>query len=700
MYMKLSPAKKASLVILMVLSFCLRAQQTDKKYFLDAKNEIENMLNGTKPLDYEKAVFIMENAYYDNKLNYEDFQFSLNVEQYNVEYLINKLKSRSLVKPRKNILVSTDSETVNINRLTANYAIYKYITNVTFNKIDSTLYMHHPYGYAVNDPLAATDWGNTQVINLIANNGTGNCMALTSLFKILSLRFNSNANLCTTQGHIFITHADENGRLYNVELGSKAFPGTGSIETITHTTDEAARNGISMRELDLKQSVAICLINLAKGYQHKFLTKPDAFMFDCANLILKYDSLNLNAMLLKAEVLEENLISQQKPFAKIKVSKDFIEYEKYINRLYKLGYREMPTEMKNQIIAAITQDTTYLSPIRDRTFDSFENIVNNKSRSASLSNGMFEEFDVDKPQEKYFRTVFDTKTKKIIAFQSIDRLYNKYEFDPVAFAWQIDPLTAKYPYYSPYSAFGNNPIWYVDTDGRENIVYLVYLPSKDSKITKQDAYDMAEKANINFANLGLNTRVVVVDKSITNGKEFNPGKIDATDVVAVVGQVSDVKAYINKYNTQQNYKDDLATWEGGANAPELSENYIGGQDTKPFEGGGNFIAIDANGIEGWGKNQGYNKAQAGGFILNHGAGHNSDYDLKLSHRPGGIMTDGNDFQTLTPLQRNYGVITSNLPNKEGNYKIGRNQALIDHVRQRFGTSQAKVNYNGKGTVIK
>lgn len=688
MIMKLSPCKQIFLFILLVLSFSLRAQQTDKKYFLEAKNELERMLNGTQPLDYERAVFITENAYYDNKINYEDFQFSINVEQYNVEYLINKIKSRSLVKPRKNILVSTDSETVNINRLTANYAIYKYITNVTFNKIDSTLYMHHPYAYAVNDPLAATEWRNTQVINLIANNGTGNCMALTSLFKILSLRLNSNGNLCTTQGHIFITHADENGRLYNVELGSKAFPGTGSIETITHTTDEAARNGISMRELDLKQSVAICLINLAKGYQHKFLTKPDTFMLDCANLILKYDSLNLNGMLLKAEVLEENLISQQKPFAKIKVSKDFIEYEKYINRLYKLGYREMPTEMKNQIIAALTQDTTYLASIRDRTFNPFENIANNKSRSASLSNGMFEEFDIVKPQEKYFRTVFDTKTNKIIAFKPIDTLYSKYEFDPVAFGWQVDPLASKYPYYSPYSAFGNNPILYVDNDGRENIVYLVYLPDKNPKAQKINAQQVAAEANANYEKMGLKTRVVVVDQSVTGKMKFDAGKIDKTDAVAVIGNVSDVTKYIkeNDKTNQGGYNASLSGWKGGDSNPELSENHIDGH--LPNQRGGDFIAIDVNGLGAINSQLNTNNNQTAAILLMHGSGHNSEDPKKtLDHQFKGIMVEN-----AADWSKKEGVT--------GVIKPENNQSFIDHVRQRFGTQQAKVNYNGKGTIIK
>ena len=41
-------------------------------------------------------------------------------------------------------------------------------------------------------------------------------------------------------------------------------------------------------------------------------------------------------------------------------------------------------------------------------------------------------------------------------------------YDPALGRWMnVDPLAEKYPSMSPYSAFANNPIFYVDPDGRE-----------------------------------------------------------------------------------------------------------------------------------------------------------------------------------------------------------------------------------------
>jgi hypothetical protein len=666
---------------------CSAQTRTDsiKVNFAKAKNEIENMLLGIVPLDYERAVFITENAYYENTLNYADFQYAVNFHLENIKIISQKMLQVNNIITKPNILISKDSASKNIRSISDNLAIYKYMTDTTYFVFDSMQYFHPKFQYSFSDPFATFNWENSQTTTLLDfDKHYGNCNALTSLFKIFSLRLNSNAILCTAPNHIFVRHANENGIFYNIELASKAFPGTGSIETISYTSDEAARSGIAMRELTLKQSICLQLINLAKGYEHKLNNKSDNFILDCAELCLKYDNLNLNAMLLNAEFLNGKIVQSNKSILQLQNSSDFISYQKQITSLYSLGYREMPLEMKNKLLAALMQDTSYISFSEDKTYNPFAKSYRNYNRSYSLSNGLFEEVNTTKPKEQYFNTVFDTKTKRIVEFNKTQPLYNKYDFDPVLFALSIDPLAAKMPYYSPYSAFGNNPILYVDNDGRENIVYLVYLPSKDSKITKQDAQDMANQANANFKNLGLNTRVVVVD----NSKQFDAGKIDKTDAVAAIGTASNVKSYI----TKQGGGEFLNGWTGG-DEPERSQNekqFDSKGEVKSY-GGGKFIAIDGNAVESYGAANGWAKTEAGGQIINHGAGHNSDADLKLGHNETGIMMDGRDRQySADKSDKNYSAITSK----------GKNTNFISHIRQRFGTGQAKDNYLKNGAVVK
>ena len=450
-----------------LLTTSLKSQTSNKQNFISAKNEIEQMLTGQRPLDYERAVFITENAYYDNANSYQDFQLELNEHQYDIMLLVNKLSEFQKTKKKTTLLVSKDSASLNNYRLLTNYTLFRYFTDTVKYFRGGEHYIHAPYSYSFKDPLATDKWENSQVLHLLhSNTHSGNCVALTSLYKILSLRLQANANLCTTQGHIFISHTDENGRKYNIELASKTFPGTGSIEILTHTSDEASRKGFAMRELDLKQSVGLCLINLAKTYEYKYGDKTDKFLLDCAELAIKYDSLNLNAMLLKAEVLENQLLANGNDIQKLKATDKFISYQKYINRLYNLGYREMPSEMKRLVLSAITKDYKIIPNAKDNTYYPFQSIDKNYKRTYSMSNGMFEEADISKPKEKYFHTVFDTKQRKIIAFEATDTL-SGYDFDPAVFAWQIDPLYKKYPFQSPYSAFNNNPIFFNDPTGAE-----------------------------------------------------------------------------------------------------------------------------------------------------------------------------------------------------------------------------------------
>lgn len=441
----------------------------EKVHFHTAKQELIDMLEGKKPMSYEKAIIIIENAYWDNNVNLNFFNHSIDFHLQNIQKLIEVNRDYSKQDFKRTLLETEEQKIAKYERALANWAIFSYMTDTTFFVGQDKLFYSLPFSYSVNDPLGTVDWSNTQVFNLL-DTKTGNCFALVSLFKIFSERLNSKANICTAPGHIYIRHADHKGIHHNVELATRAFPGTGSMETLTYTTDDATKNGISLRELDLKQSVALCLVYLAKGYEYKFKTRDDNFLLECAELTLKYDSLNLNAMLLKAEVMEERLINKNKTVAQLQSDKDFIEYEKYINYLFSLGYREMPMDMKNLVISRLrNEDSPY--PVKDHTPKPYEHLGVKDDRYFTLSGGLFDEMMITKPIEQYHRTHFDTRKKKIVKFVPVDTLYNKYPIDLVVFAWQIDPLAHKFSYLSPYSAFNNNPIFYVDPDGRSGVAY-------------------------------------------------------------------------------------------------------------------------------------------------------------------------------------------------------------------------------------
>lgn len=456
------------IVIAVLFPLCASSGEkplTGKEHFYKAKEKLEDMLTGKAPASFEEAIYQIENAWWEGRIDSSAFHSALDVHTRRIGNIARLHENRDIGQSsRSEVPEPAEVRQERLKKAVTNYAIYTYLCDTTRWWNGAFAMEHLPYTYASQDPMGTADWANTQVVHLL-NEGNGNCFALASLFKIFSDRLRSGAMLCTAPGHIYIRHADPAGIFYNVELSTQSFPGTGTLETLTYTSEEAARNGISLRELDTKQSIVLCLVYLAKGYARKYNIKEDAFMQACANAALQFDDHNLNAMLLKAELLEDRLIAQKKDIELLQKQTDFRDYQQWIAHLFDLGYLEMPFAMKNLIIKGWTRDTLVQLEATDHTPKRTNNPHIKPTRRASLSWGLFDEEIRAKPLERIGNTVFDTKARKVVGFVQADILYNCYTFDPVVFAWSVDPLAHKFPHQSPYAAFDNSPIWKNDPTG-------------------------------------------------------------------------------------------------------------------------------------------------------------------------------------------------------------------------------------------
>jgi hypothetical protein len=459
-------------------------QDSSKASFYSAFDALKNMLEGKDSLNYEKAVFITENAYYNNALDYSDFKEvidfhvgMINILASNARTEYDKEYQKMKIYPKKMFMLNT-----------SNWAIFKYITDTTFFIQNNLVYYKSPFTYTYDDPYGSTNWENTQDLHLLTHDQPqGNCYALASLFKIFSDRMKSDARLTVAPHHIYIQNRDAKGDFYNVELASKTFPPDGSIQTYTYTTKTSIMNGMSQRMLTDKEAVVLNLIYLAKGYEHKYHENTNDFLLNCAELAYKYDTLSLNALLLKAEVTENRLLNAMKENNiktvtqarnNKKTNALFANYEGQLNNLYKLGYREIPKNIENMILATI-QHKTEGSFIPDKTPNPF-NDIQAKQRYATLSWGMFDELQENVDTAQYYHALLNTETKKIVEFLPIDNTDN-YKADPVVFAMSIDPLVKKYPDNSPYVFVANNPILFIDKDGRE---VFAYTPESQQLVIK------------------------------------------------------------------------------------------------------------------------------------------------------------------------------------------------------------------------
>jgi RHS repeat-associated protein len=117
------------------------------------------------------------------------------------------------------------------------------------------------------------------------------------------------------------------------------------------------------------------------------------------------------------------------------------------------------------------------------------------------------------------------------------RLYN-----PRIARWlSTDAYESKYPSSTPYNFAVNNPLLFIDPDGNDNVIYLIYHHDNENPDLKGvTANSIRDEANKMYEKLGLETRVVVFDD--TKMGKFNPEYMDKTDAYAVVGDFEQISA--------------------------------------------------------------------------------------------------------------------------------------------------------------
>jgi len=303
------------------------------EYFHSALTEVNKMLTGEKPLDLKKAVYTVENAYFEGQLNFNDFEKSI---QNAVEICKMKL---------------AEYNSSEINDFVINQTILSYFADTTvieMKGLEKTL-THYPIKYDFEDYMGNDSWSNMFVSKLMATN-SGQCHSMPLLFLIIAQELGSNAYLTHSPNHSFIRYQTPRGVWYNAEMTTGAIMTDAAYMESGYIKTEAIQSGIYMDTLSNHETVACMLNTLSLGYTRKY--GYDSFVKQCSDTIAKYYPNQLNAVMLEANYQTQKTmyIARQKnmpvkEFVKDPMAKtEFEKMHEAYAKIDALGYEFMPEE--------------------------------------------------------------------------------------------------------------------------------------------------------------------------------------------------------------------------------------------------------------------------------------------------------------------------------------------------------------------
>jgi hypothetical protein len=321
--------------------YCQALPTIDSNY-LNAYETLNTMMANKEEASFKNAVFVTENAYLKNSLDYKRYNEHITKLATLISYSMAFAPLHGYSYP--------DSESVR-----KNYAIFNFFKDtLKVLATDSSIFMHLPYTYDFNDFSGSKDWRDVFVTKLLLSYA-GTCHSLPYLYKILADELGATCWLALAPNHMYIKNRCKRDGWYNTELTSGTFPVDAWIMTSGYVPVDAVKSGIYMDTLSNQQAIALCVLDLAKEYEQQTKNYYDGFITKCCNLSLQYFPLNVQAMLLKAETLKrvyERQAAQKSPSAKDTYT---IMQNLYI-KLLDLGYQEMPDKMYQHWLFSIQKE--------------------------------------------------------------------------------------------------------------------------------------------------------------------------------------------------------------------------------------------------------------------------------------------------------------------------------------------------------
>lgn len=288
------------------------------------------MLNGKHSIDFKRAVFVSENAYLNNSLDYDKFCDDI---KHISDQLIALIKQRGLEQ----------------YKTSGNWAVFSYM----MDSIPLNNYKHYTYDF--EDFLGEKDWRNTFVTKLLVTK-SGNCHSLPILYKILCEEINAKASLALAPNHLYIKHINEQGQWSNLELTNGGFPRDQWIIQQMAITVEAIKNGVYMQPLTEKENIALTMFDLISAYENQ--NGYDSFVLKVADTALHYYPKCIPLLMMKANYYRYfGEAEKKKGYPDLAYLKtNHAMYKCIIQTIDSLGYKDMPIEQYEDWIKEVEEE--------------------------------------------------------------------------------------------------------------------------------------------------------------------------------------------------------------------------------------------------------------------------------------------------------------------------------------------------------
>lgn len=328
-------------ILLLLTNFCAIAQN-ENSLFEKSYSLLNEMITNETAYSFKKAVFAAENAYLDGKLD----TVTIN---HQIKFLISL--SNSLIQNR--FLDYPENDKTTVNKWASVYQIMCDTIPINFK---DKIYHHEPFGYEFKDVFGNQNRESLFVSKLL-NTRKGNCRSLPYLYKILCEEMKTEAHLALAPNHVYIKHHSVKNGWYNTELTSGIFPIDAWIIASGFVHLDAIKNGVYMKALNHKESIALVLIDLAENYVATYPKNDGSFVLKCCETALKVYPNFANALILKAETHKKQIekIQDEKEF-----NLKFKDLEKEYAHIHEIGYRNMPENMYlNWLVSLKTERDKY-----------------------------------------------------------------------------------------------------------------------------------------------------------------------------------------------------------------------------------------------------------------------------------------------------------------------------------------------------